>query len=61
MQEANEKANQRDPFVMALLAQAYEKTGKNQDAMDLYKKILTLNIHNPTGAYARPIAQKKVG
>jgi tetratricopeptide (TPR) repeat protein len=61
LQSANEKANQRDPFVLALLAQAYEKTGKNAEAMELYKKILTINSHNPTGAYARPLAQKKVG
>lgn len=53
--------NQRDPFVLALLAQAYEKTGKNAEAMELYRKILTINSHNPTGAYARPLAQKKVG
>jgi tetratricopeptide (TPR) repeat protein len=55
------KGNQRDPFVLALLAQSYEKTGKNAEAMELYKKILTINSHNPTGAYARPLAQKKVG
>ena len=29
--------------------------------MELYKKILTMYIHNPTGAYARPIAVKKLG
>ncbi len=61
LQSASEKANQRDPFILALLAQAYEKTGKRAEAMELYKKILTINIHNPTGAYARPIAQKKAG
>lgn len=61
LQSASEKANQRDPFILALMAQAYEKTGKAADAMDLYRKILTINIHNPTGAYARPIALKKVG
>ena len=61
LQDSSDKANQRDPFILALLAQAYEKTGKNADATDLYKKILTMNIHNPTGAYARPIAQKKIG
>lgn len=61
LQDASQKANQRDPFILALLAQAYEKTGKNAEAMELYKKILTMNIHNPTGAYARPLAQKKAG
>jgi tetratricopeptide (TPR) repeat protein len=61
LQDASEKANQRDPFILALLAQAFEKTGKQTEAMELYKKILTMYIHNPTGAYARPIAKKKVG
>ncbi len=61
LQSASDKANQRDPFILALLAQAYEKTGKTADAIELYKKIMTVNIHNPTGAYARPIAEKKVG
>ncbi len=61
LHSASENANQRDPFILALLAQAYEKTGKSAEAMELYKKILTMNIHNPTGAYARPLAQKKVG
>lgn len=61
LKDASDKAQGRDPFILALLAQAYEKTGKNDDAMELYKKILTINIHNPTGAYARPIAEKKVG
>jgi len=59
--DASEKANQRDPFILTLLAQAYEKAGKSAEAMDLYKKALGIYIHNPTGAYARPIAQKKVG
>lgn len=61
LQDASDKANGRDPFILALLAQAYEKTGKKDQAMDLYKKILTINIHNPTGAYARPIAKKALG
>lgn len=56
-----EKANQRDPFILCLLAQSYEKSGDNVKAMDLYRKILTINIHNPTGAFARPLARKKAG
>jgi tetratricopeptide (TPR) repeat protein len=61
LQSASEKANQRDPFILALLAQSYEKTGKSAEATELYKKILTMYMHNPTGAYARTVAQKKVG
>jgi len=56
-----QQASQRDPFILAMLAQAYEKTGEKQKAEELYKKILTINAHNPTGAYARPLARQKLG
>ncbi len=56
-----QQANQRDPFILSLLAQSYEKSGDKEKAMELYRKILTMNIHNPTGAFARPLARKKVG
>ncbi|MBI3789624.1 MAG: tetratricopeptide repeat protein [Gemmatimonadetes bacterium] len=55
------QAQQGDPFILALLAQAYEKTGDQAQAMELWKKILTINIHNPTNAYARPLARQRVG
>lgn len=61
LNDASDKASGRDPFILALLAQAYEKTGKKDEAMELYRKIMTINIHNPTGAYARPIAKKALG
>jgi tetratricopeptide (TPR) repeat protein len=56
-----QKADQKDPFVLALLAQAYEKSGNNADAMKLYRQILTINSHNPTNAFARPLARRKLG
>ncbi len=56
-----QKGNQRDPFILALLAQAYEKLGDRARATEYYRKVLAIPIHNPTGAYARPIAQKKLG
>jgi len=56
-----QQANQRDPFILVLLAQAYEKSGQKDQAMDLYKKVLAMNIHNPTGAFSRPLAKEKVG
>ena len=55
------KAQQNDPFVLSLLAQAYEKTGDNAAALELWRKILTINSHNPTNAFARPEARKRVG
>jgi len=56
-----EKADQRDPFILSLLAQSLEKDGKKERAMELYRKIMTINIHNPTNAFARPLARKKLG
>ena len=56
-----EKADQRDPFILSLLAQSLEKDGKKEKALELYRKIMTINIHNPTNAFARPLARKKLG
>jgi tetratricopeptide (TPR) repeat protein len=57
---AFEKAGQRDPFILSLTAQAYEKTGDQAKAMEIYRKVLTFNMHNPTNAFARPVARRKV-
>ncbi len=59
--EELQKADQKDPFILALLAQAYEKSGNKDEAMKLYRQILTINSHNPTNAFARPLAKKKLG
>lgn len=55
-----QNSDQKDVFVMSLLAQAYEKSGDKAQALEYYKKILTVNMHNPTNAFARPLAEKKV-
>jgi tetratricopeptide (TPR) repeat protein len=55
-----QKANQRDPFILALLAQSYEKSGDQAQATEYYRKVLTFNAHNPTNAFARPLAKKKL-
>ena len=55
------KANQDDPFILVLLAQAHEKAGEAQAAKDYYNKVLSIHAHNPTNAFARPIAKKKLG
>jgi tetratricopeptide (TPR) repeat protein len=54
-----QKADQKDPFILTLIAQAYEKTGDRSQAMDYYRKVLAINSHNPTNAFARPLAQSK--
>src|ERR1035441_202366 len=50
----------RTPFVLSLLAQAYEKSGDKAQALDYYRKVLTINTHGPTNAFARPLAKEKV-
>ena len=55
-----QKGDQKDPFVLSLLAQAYEKSGDKAQALDYYRKVLTINAHSPTNAFARPLAKEKV-
>jgi tetratricopeptide (TPR) repeat protein len=52
--------DQKDPFVLSLLAQAYEKSGDKSQALDFYHKVLTINTHSPTNAFARPLARDKI-
>src|SRR5204863_337199 len=40
-----QKADQRDPFILALLAQAYEKLGDASKARDCYTQALASNAH----------------
>lgn len=55
-----EKADQRDPFILGLLAQAYENSGNETRAIECYRKVLEVNTHTPTNAFARPLAKKKL-
>ena len=55
-----QKADQHDAFILALLAQAYEKSGDEAQAKSYYQKVLEINVHNPTNAFARPLAKKKL-
>jgi tetratricopeptide (TPR) repeat protein len=54
------KSNPRDPFNLVMIAQAYEKLGDTVKAKEYYEKALASNAHNPTNAYARPIARQKL-
>jgi tetratricopeptide (TPR) repeat protein len=56
-----QKGNQNDPFILCLIAQAYEKQGDKDKAMEYYRKVLASNAHGPTNAYARPVARQRVG
>lgn len=55
-----QKADQHDPFILMLLGEAYEKSGDMAQAKDYYRKVLEINNHNPTNAFARPLAKKKL-
>lgn len=60
LQKANEQFEGKDPFVLSLLAQAYEKSGEKAQAIEYYKTVLTIYLHTPTNAFARPLAEKKL-
>jgi len=55
-----QKADQHDPFILVMLGQAYEKSGNAALARESYRKVLEINFHNPTNAFARPIARSKL-
>jgi tetratricopeptide (TPR) repeat protein len=55
-----QKADQRDPLILALLGESYEKLGERSRAMEYYRKVLTSNAHGPTNAFARPLAKQKL-
>ena len=55
-----QKADQRDPFILCLIAQTYEKTGDQTQALEYYRKILPSNAHNPPNAFAHPLAKRKL-
>ena len=55
-----QKADQKDPFVLGLLAQAYEKSGDKAQAIDYCKKVLSINAHSPANAFVRPLAKERL-
>jgi tetratricopeptide (TPR) repeat protein len=55
-----QKADPKDPFILVLLAEAYEKSGNQSEAMKYYRQVLTINSHTPANAFARPQAEKKL-
>jgi tetratricopeptide (TPR) repeat protein len=55
-----QKADQRDPLILALIAESYEKSGDATQAKGYYRKVLAINAHNPTNTFARPLARRKL-
>jgi tetratricopeptide (TPR) repeat protein len=55
-----EQADQKDPFILLLLAQAHEKTGDQARARDYYGRVMGSTSHAVNNAFARPIAREKL-
>jgi tetratricopeptide (TPR) repeat protein len=49
-------ADQRDPFVLSLLARAFEAKGETSRARETWEKVLSSRAHNLQNAFARPQA-----
>jgi tetratricopeptide (TPR) repeat protein len=54
------KADQADPFILSLLAQAYEQNRDQAKARELYAKIVALSTHSLQMAFARPLAERRL-
>lgn len=54
------KADQEDPFILSLLAQAYEQKRDVTKARELYTKILAMPAHSLQAAFARPLAARRL-
>ena len=55
-----QKADLRDPFILGLLAQAYEKKGDAANAKATYTKALDTYGHSLQNALTRPLAKKRL-
>lgn len=56
------RGNERDPFMLALLAMTHERMGHAEAAKPLWQKAYDLATgHNPPAAFVRPLARKKLG
>ncbi len=55
------KANQNDAFIQCLIAQTYEKLGDKEKALEYWRMAGKAKSHNPPGAYAIPLARRKLG
>ena len=55
-----EKADQKDPFILLLLAQAYETLGDASHAHEYYGRVMGSTSHAVNNAFARPLARAKL-
>jgi tetratricopeptide (TPR) repeat protein len=55
------KADQSDPFILGLIAGAYEQQGNAGMARAYYGKVLESGAHTVNAAFSRPVAQRTLG
>jgi tetratricopeptide (TPR) repeat protein len=51
------QGDQRDPFILGLIAQAHEKLGDREKAREFYGKVMAVPVHAINTAFARPKAR----
>jgi tetratricopeptide (TPR) repeat protein len=51
-------ADQKDPFILGLIASAADKIGRKDMAREYYEKVLATTAHSINEAFARPPARK---
>ena len=56
-----QQADQDDPFILLLTAEAYGQLGDAARAREYYRKVLASNSHAINNAFARPVALRKLG
>jgi tetratricopeptide (TPR) repeat protein len=55
------KGDQEDPFVLGLIAQAYEKQGNEGKAREYYEKVMASSGHSLNAAFSRRLARGFLG
>jgi tetratricopeptide (TPR) repeat protein len=54
------KGNLGDPFIANLLAMAYDAKGDTANARQYYRRVMEINAHSLSNAFARPYARAKL-
>jgi tetratricopeptide (TPR) repeat protein len=54
------QADQKDPFILLLLAQAHERLGEPARAREYYARVMESTSHAVNNAFARPVARTRL-